>query len=136
MHKRYLATISFGTVLGLVLALAIPALCPQRARAAFDESPTNWIAGWALANSTCSVPVATFSELSTGEADGDTGDVRKVCYAICEHLYDTYTATSSSNRPTTMRINRNVSASSDGTLTYTYSLQFDMAVTGADVTDE
>ena len=66
---------------------------------AFDKTPTTWIANWSEDETDITVPLATFSELTAAEADATTGDIRKIAFAIIEHLYSTYNSTLAADRP-------------------------------------
>lgn len=67
---------------------------------AFDKTPTTWISGWSVVGTDIVVPIASFPELTAAEADAATGDIRKIVFAIIEHLYQAYIATDSDDRPT------------------------------------
>ena len=73
---------------------------------AFDKTPTSWIANWSEDGTDISVPIASFSELTAAEADGTTGDIRDIVFAIIQHLYTTYNALATADRPDKLTIKK------------------------------
>ena len=66
---------------------------------AFDKTPTTWLANWSEDGTDITVPVATFTELTAAEADAANGDIRKIVFALLEHLYQGWIGTASADRP-------------------------------------
>ena len=66
---------------------------------AFDKTPSNWIASWAVDGTDIVVPIASFPELTADEANGTTGDIRDIVFAIVEKLWSEYNATATADRP-------------------------------------
>jgi len=66
---------------------------------AFNKTPTTWIASWSENGTYITVPVASFAELTSAEADETTGDIRKIAWALLEHMYGTYNDTATADRP-------------------------------------
>ena len=50
-----------------------------------DLKPSTWIPGWSENGTAIAIAdlVAAFPELTVAEADADTGDIRKVMFAVC-----------------------------------------------------
>lgn len=104
---------------------------------AFDPAPATWIPSWSEDGTDITVPLATFPEMTAGEADAATGDIRKVLYGICEALFQQHNTTILADRPTKMRINKSsVLIPSTGEYNCTYQFSFRLDVSGAEVTSE
>lgn len=73
---------------------------------AFDPAPSTWIPSWSEDGTDITVPIATFPEMTAGEADATTGDIRKVLFAMSEQLYQAWVATATLDRPAKMTIGR------------------------------
>ena len=67
---------------------------------AFDKTPTTWITDWSEDGTDISVPLSSFDELTAAEADAADGDIRKIVWALMEHLYNAYNDADSADRPT------------------------------------
>lgn len=78
---------------------------------AFDPTPTSWIASWSEDGTNITVPIASFSELTAAEADASTGDIRKIMFAILEHIWDVYLALPVADRPNKMVIQKTATVS-------------------------
>lgn len=104
---------------------------------AFNSAPNTWVASWSEDGTDITVPIATFSELTAAEADGTTGDIRKVLFAICEHLWSQWNTKGSANQPTQMTIARSstVNESTDQ-ITKRYTFTFVTESTGTEVVAE
>lgn len=103
----------------------------------FNPAPNTWLANWSEDGTNIAVPLATFPELTAAEADGATGDIRKVLYALCEKLADEWAAKPAADRPARMQINRSSSLNSTtGQITYTYTLSFVTTPAGIEVAPE
>jgi len=93
---------------------------------AFDKTPTTWISSWSENGTYITVPIASFSELSAAEADADTGDIRKIAFAIIEHLWDTYNGLASADRPTKMTVAKTATVNTTyNKLTSRYTFTFE-----------
>lgn len=89
---------------------------------AFDDTPTTWIAGWSEDGTDITVPIATFAELTAAEADAATGDIRKIWYALLQHMFDAYNDTASGDRPGKWTSTRSVSVNgTTGVVTTTFT---------------
>ncbi len=88
---------------------------------ALDKTPTTWIANWSENGINITVPLATFDELTAAEADAVTGDIRKIVFALIEHLYQTYIAKATADRPAKLTMTKTVAANAvRNTLTSRY----------------
>lgn len=103
-------------------------------------TPSTWIASWSEDATTISVPIASFPALTAAEADGTTGDIRKIALAIVDRLWRAQEALAIDNRPTRMTIAKaEVADATNNAITATYTFTFSNAVSNAglyDVRDE
>jgi len=109
------------------------------------DKPGEWFgAGYAAAanaisfNTNDAAANKTLTELTDAEAKADdTGDSRKVIYALAEAFYAKYNRLATADRPTQMQIYRSTSSNDiTGETTRTYTLVFKVTPTAVDVTDE
>jgi hypothetical protein len=112
---------------------------------AFNPNPSNWISGWSVAGGTLaanthvSFPIASVPELTLTEAQATSaGDIRKVLFALCEKVYQSYrTEDTAGNAPVKMDISKGVSVNSlTGVVTQSFNLTFLTTVTGQEVAAE
>ena len=116
---------------------------------AFTKIPNSWITGWsvgtvAVANTHASFPIASIlpaGSLSLAEAGlTSDGDIRKIWYALCEHMFQLYTtraALSPSDAPVRMQIDKSSSVNSiTGRVTNSYTWTFENVIAGQDVAEE
>lgn len=104
---------------------------------AFDPKPSTWIPNWSEDGTNITVPLASFPEMTAVEADADTGDIRKVLFALMEQLYGAWNDTASADRPTQMIVSKTSTVNvSTGVVTNTYTLRFYCGITGQKVSDE
>jgi len=104
---------------------------------AFDKKPSTWMPSWAEDATNITVPIASFPELTAAEADGTTGDIRKVLFAILEKLWAVWAATSAADRPAKMVLYRSTSVDEENDVyTKQFTVVFKTAVTGEEVADE
>jgi hypothetical protein len=114
---------------------------------AFNATPSGWLgSGYTVSGSGTTAAInfgisgntnETLSEITTAEANATTGDIRKIYYGIVEKLYQAYLAKATADRPNRMVLTRSSSVdSTTGLITSTYSIQFVLAATGLDVTNE
>lgn len=105
---------------------------------AFNKAPNNWITDWSEDATNITVPIASFPELTAAEADGTTGDIRKVCFAWCKKLHAKWLATAVADRPAKMIISQASSApnESTGIVTQSFTFTFYVASTAVEVVDE
>jgi hypothetical protein len=104
---------------------------------AFDKTPTTWIANWSEDGTNLSVPIASFPELTAAEADGATGDIRKILFALLEKMWAAWNAKAAGDRPGRMVLSKssNVNAAT-GQLTTVYQVSFTVDVTAQEVAAE
>lgn len=104
---------------------------------AFNPAPSSWLASWSEDGTSITVPIATFPELTAAEADGTTGDIRKIAFALAEKLYQAYNGTAAADRPTKMTITRASSVNdTTGDVTRTYTFRFTLVNTATEVKAE
>ena len=104
---------------------------------AFDKKPSSWITGWSADGTDISFPIASLPGLTAADADGTTGDIRKVLFALMDSLLGVWYILDNADRPTQMTLAQNTSGGSDGqTLTQQYVAQFTTEVSEQDVADE
>lgn len=104
---------------------------------AFDKLPDSWISGLTEDGTDMTIPLASIAELTAAEADTVTGDIRKVWFALCKHMQDTWLATASADRPSKMTFSKSVSESpTTGKQTQAFTVQFVTDITGIEVADE
>lgn len=104
---------------------------------AFSAAPNAWFDGMSEDGTTISIPIASFPELTAAEADGATGDIRKVVYAVMEKLHSEFTSRADADRPTKLQISKGASYNqATGQLTVTYSVTTVLGFTGIDVVAE
>lgn len=103
----------------------------------FDKTPTEWIPSWSEDGTDINVPIASFPELTDVEADGASGDIRKIVYAACSQLWQTWADLPSGDRPTKMTVNRQSFVNeTTGVITRTFTVSFQILPTGEDVISE
>ena len=90
---------------------------------AFSAVPNTWIDSWSEDGTTISVPIASFPELTAAEADGTTGDIRKIVWAIMQKLYNEFNGRATADRPTKMNITKSSSINTTtGVVTNTFNV--------------
>lgn len=104
---------------------------------AFNPAPSSWIASWAEDATNITVPIASFPQLTAAEADGTTGDIRKIMYALSEKMYAAYIALAVADRPAQMTITRSSSVNATtGVITHNYTFKFNNTIATQDVAAE
>ena len=115
---------------------------------AYNKAPTNWFAGYTATSATNSISFNTgghptpalrsFPELTNDEAatTGNTGDYRKIVYAIMESLFVKFQATPVADRPKNVAIFRGASVSNTNTVDFTYSVTIKCLTSGLEVAEE
>jgi hypothetical protein len=104
---------------------------------AFDKKPSTWLPSWSEDETDITLPIASLPELTAAEADADTGDIRKVVFALTKKLADVWDALEAANQPTQMRINRYASSNQAGSeMTHVVQFTFVNTVATQDVKDE
>lgn len=104
---------------------------------AFDPQPSTWIPSWSENGTDITVPIASFAEMTAAEADAVTGDIRKVLYAICEHLYQEWNSTLAGDKPTKMTIGRTSTVNeANDEITKRYTLTFITTPSSTEVVPE
>jgi hypothetical protein len=92
---------------------------------AFSAVPSTHIANWSEDGTNITVPIASFPELTAAEADGSTGDIRKIILAFADKFYSLYNAMATADRPAKMQAYRSTAVNdAAGTSTRTYTFTF------------
>lgn len=104
---------------------------------AFTKTPSTWLDNWSEDATNITVPLATFPELTAAEADGTTGDIRKIVFAVLEKLWLEWVATATADRPGKWTMTKSASVNtSTGITTVQYVNTFLVETTAQDVADE
>jgi hypothetical protein len=106
---------------------------------AFSKVPTAWLPSWILTDTDTkiSVPIASFAELTAGEADAASGDIRKIAFAWMEALWLEWNSLATADRPTKWNLTKTGSVNtSTGITTIQYVQTFYVETTAQDVADE
>ena len=104
---------------------------------AFDETPTTWITDWSEDGTDITVPISSFSELTAAEADASSGDIRKIWYALLQHMYNAYNDTASGDRPAKWTSQRSISVDgTTGVMTTTFTNKIYTEILTQEVVDE
>lgn len=104
---------------------------------AIDLKPSTWIPGYTFDGTNVISPLASLPQLSSGEANATTGDIRAVMFALEEAMRAKFAATLPANRPTKWTVSGFTTAQQDAaTETKTYNHTFVLTVTGVEVADE
>lgn len=105
---------------------------------AWDPKPSSWIASWSEDGTNITIPIASLSQLTAGEADGTTGDSRECIMALMERTYAWYEAIADADRPACLQVSRAIADNNDGTiwLTYVIRVKCDLAGLTMSVTAE
>jgi hypothetical protein len=104
---------------------------------AFSPVPTDWISGWSEDATNITVPIASFPELTAAEADGASGDIRKIAFALLEKLFQAWNGKAAADRPGKWTMSKSASVNtSTGITTVQYVVTFQIATTAQDVAAE
>ena len=96
---------------------------------AYSKVPTDWMPSWSEDGTDITVPIASFPEMTAGKADGTTGDIAEILFAILEQLCDVFYAQATADKPAQWYMAR--SSSTDpvtGVTTNQYSIRLNTAV--------
>lgn len=104
---------------------------------AFTAAPNTWFDSWSEDGTKIEVPIATFPELTAGEADGATGDIRKVLYALMEKLVSEWNERAPADRPGKMDVVKGSTLNpANNQITAVYQISFVLAPSALDVAAE
>jgi len=104
---------------------------------AIDTIPETWITSWTATATDVTFPIASVDLLDSIEANGTTGDIRKVMFALCEHIYNHYRQLPSGDKPTKMILSKSTTLNPDTNInTNTYTFRFLTQVIDEDVVAE
>lgn len=105
---------------------------------AFNPAPNALFPSWSEDGTTIEVPIASFPELTAAEADGATGDSRKVVYALLQKIYAAIQALPEGDRPTQMRVSRaqTLSQTNPAQIFMEFNIGFTLAAASVDVAAE
>ena len=103
----------------------------------FDKTPTEWIAGWSEDGTNVTFPIASIPELTAAEADGTTGDIRKILFALMHKLAAVYATIPVAERPVQFQFFPSAGIdTATNNIQRTYTIRFNTGVTGEEVLDE
>lgn len=72
---------------------------------AFTATPTGWLgAGYSEDGTDMTIPLASLPELTAGEADASTGDIRKILFAFCAAMEAKFASLPQADRPAKMTV--------------------------------
>jgi hypothetical protein len=105
---------------------------------AFNKTPTAWIPGWSADANDVTFPIASVPELDAAEANETTGDIRRILFALLEHIASVNSAVEAADRSKRMTINKSVmgNLTNSESLDYTYMIKLQMEPTGIEVAEE
>ena len=104
---------------------------------AFNPAPTSWFTGWSEDGIDITLPITSVRELTAAEADAVSGDIRKVCFALVEEMYQQYNALATDDKPGKFTITKIASLNaSTGILTNTYTVKVYTEIGSQEVADE
>lgn len=104
---------------------------------AFDDTPTTWIAGIAENGTILSFPLTSFPELTAAEANGTTGDIRKIVWALMEKMYQEYNDAATADRPTNWTVTKSATVNATtGVVTNIFTNTIYTEVLTQEVVDE
>lgn len=104
---------------------------------AFEKKPTAWLgAEYAATNEEMAIPLASLPELTAGEADENTGDIRKILYALCVAMREKFASLPAGDRPAKMTISETQGALNGNTVQVGFNFNFTLAVSAMDVANE
>lgn len=104
---------------------------------AFDKTPSAWITSWSEDGTDITVPIASFPQLTAAEADGTSGDIRKIIFAILEVLYAKHVSLATADRPSKLTITKTASVdTATNVLTNTYNFTIKTDILTQEVVDE
>ena len=104
----------------------------------FNPAPTALFGADYTGSSTdAALKISDFPELTAAEADGTTGDSRKMLYAILSKVELGVNALEAANKPSKMTISKSSTAPNAlGVFRRSFSISFDVAIGSADVAAE
>lgn len=104
---------------------------------AFSSTPTGWFASWAEDATNITVPIASFPGLTAATADGSTGDIRKIIYAILDRCWIKWAGLAVADRPAKMTMSKASSTDPISLVTtHTFTVTFKTSGAGQDVVAE
>jgi hypothetical protein len=103
---------------------------------ALNLVPTHWIPSYSSDGTNMTLPLASFDNLTSGEAHTSTGDIRKIAYEILKKLHAVYAAEATEDQPQKMVINKSQNLDSSGNIVQTFSVTFIATPASVDVASE
>lgn len=100
------------------------------------KDPDHWAAGWTEDGVDVTMPLAAITDLNATDADGATGDFRKVLFRMLEHWVGVYDALSAADKPTKMTMARTTTGGTDGQITHAFQIRFVNDISAQDVASE
>ena len=104
---------------------------------AFSKTPTGWLGnGYSEDGNDLTIPLSALPELSAGEADAATGDIRKILFALCSAMEAKFASLALADRPAKMTITKTQGTLQGSTLQIGFNFNFHLEVAGLEVVDE
>ena len=104
---------------------------------AFSAVPTVYFSAYDYATSTMKFPISCVPEITAGEADAVTGDIRAIMFSLLEQMYVVWNALATANKSTKMTITRSQSLNQSTTyITRSYTYTFVLSPTDVQVVPE
>lgn len=104
---------------------------------AFTKTPTGYFAGWAEDATDITVPIASFPLLTAALADGATGDIRAILYAILDQAFTKWATLPEADRSQKMVLRKDSRTDTvSGVTTHTYTAVFKTSGAGQAVVAE
>jgi hypothetical protein len=92
---------------------------------AVNNAPSAWISGWSEDATNVTFAIAQVPQMTAAEADGTTGDMRKVWYAMNHKMFATYNALAVGDVPARMTLRKSSSVNTTtGQTTVTFTTTF------------
>jgi hypothetical protein len=104
---------------------------------AFNKSIAHWIPGFSSDGTDITIPIASLTELTAGEVDATTGDIRRFLFALHAQLASIWDATAAADRPGQMSLSWSRSPVAGSTNDqYRYTATFNVGNGSREVIDE
>ena len=91
---------------------------------AFNPAPNALFTSWSEDGTDITVPIASITDLTAGEADGTTGDWRAVLLRILGHSFNYNEGLADADRPTKLTIARQRFENAERKIVERYTFEF------------
>jgi len=102
---------------------------------AWASTNDDFMTGFDEATGTISVPLTSFPQLTSAEAQG-TADARPCIFAFVDQWFSVFNALAAADKSTKMTITKAQAMAADDTISRTYSFTFKLDPTGLEVKAE